>query len=918
MKKNKIFSFLIVGAIALNTMTINVQAIATLNVVDEYIERETISKGLVYEYKQKLTDQGVVDVYVLDYDMNEPNIDIDILRSNDWAKRDTLTNLIKDEGAVAGVNASFFDTSATYSDPLGLEVENGSVSYAKENYNKTVANANSIMIDRDNNVSIGYVSSNIKLYNEAGVTLYVNSINGMQDFGNANVFNRNAMYDTSSIDAKQWQYKFVVDGGVITYIANPKEVVVIPENGYVITANTDLYNKLLPNMPRGTKMFLSVSTNIPEKFPRLDLLLSGGGTLLKNGEVVLDGIMVQASSRAPRTAIGYTADNHIICMVVDGRGVSKGATLTEMAYYMKQYGVTDAINLDGGGSSMIAHKNTDNQVELDNVPSDGVQRKVTNGVGFVTTNPVGYSDTIQIISKGRTFVNTNMPLDIVGYDVNLNKAYVDKNIVQYSVEGVSGYFQGHNFVATSTGIGTITAKHGNNIGTTQVIVQDEILDINISQSSSEIKPNETVTLYATALDKDGYSLPYSTNNITFTSTLGDMNGNVFTSNGQVGGAVITATIGNITKNVYVGVGSEKVRLTSFENGMNITPMKYPDTVFSNSKITNEVATDGSNSLKLFYLFNPTGGDVQAGYAKLDNVIINSPSKSITLDIVSEPMDNAVNGKIIDANNVEYTINFAGNITNQKTTATAQLPTGMAYPVKLDRLYVVSTSTKATEMGSVYFDNVYYNTGYSKPVTTTPTYPVYDTKYTANQSQLNIAGKITVADSVVNQVASNLGSNTPTIFGGITTNHAMSITNGKLKSSTYKATNNDGLNTTIIELNTKSDTVINSDSNQWKSMLNDIKVGKDNVVIIANYNPTSSSYDKIEGRLLKSRLEEIQQSMGKNIYWVDCNSNVNNVKYVEGIRYVSLAKKSYNSSNASERVNVLGLYNEDGVLKYSLK
>jgi hypothetical protein len=62
-----------------------------------------------------------------------------------------------------------------------------------------------------------------------------------------------------------------------------------------------------------------------------------------------------AVRRHPRTAVGMTAENIIYVAVVYGRQpkVSAGASVTEMARLMRQLKVSDAINLDGGGSSMM-------------------------------------------------------------------------------------------------------------------------------------------------------------------------------------------------------------------------------------------------------------------------------------------------------------------------------------------------------------------------------------------------------------------------------------------------------------------------------------------------------------------------------------------------------------------------------------
>lgn len=59
--------------------------------------------------------------------------------------------------------------------------------------------------------------------------------------------------------------------------------------------------------------------------------------------------------RNPRTAVGVAADGTILMMVADGRapGYSAGLSIPETALAMKHFGAVTAINLDGGGSSMM-------------------------------------------------------------------------------------------------------------------------------------------------------------------------------------------------------------------------------------------------------------------------------------------------------------------------------------------------------------------------------------------------------------------------------------------------------------------------------------------------------------------------------------------------------------------------------------
>jgi|TARA_B110000495_G_scaffold58773_1_gene49841 hypothetical protein len=85
----------------------------------------------------------------------------------------------------------------------------------------------------------------------------------------------------------------------------------------------------------------------------------------------------------PRSAIGYTKDNVLILMVVDGRQVdSRGVYLEELALLMNQFNCIEALNLDGGGSSaMVADS------RLLNRPGGlTLQREIMSVIGIFYNN----------------------------------------------------------------------------------------------------------------------------------------------------------------------------------------------------------------------------------------------------------------------------------------------------------------------------------------------------------------------------------------------------------------------------------------------------------------------------------------------------------------------------------------------------
>jgi exopolysaccharide biosynthesis protein len=85
------------------------------------------------------------------------------------------------------------------------------------------------------------------------------------------------------------------------------------------------------------------------------------------------------SNRAPRTAVGL-AGSRVWFVVVDGRqpDVAIGKSHHELALFMQRLGCTDALNLDGGGSSTLWYEG-----RVMNRPSDGAPRPVGNALVLV-------------------------------------------------------------------------------------------------------------------------------------------------------------------------------------------------------------------------------------------------------------------------------------------------------------------------------------------------------------------------------------------------------------------------------------------------------------------------------------------------------------------------------------------------------
>ncbi len=132
--------------------------------------------------------------------------------------------------------------------------------------------------------------------------------------------------------------------------------------------------KRLPVIQPGAGVTLSLNTS-PD--------LNGVRTAIGGGPVLVrDGKAVGWKSRPvrhPRTAVGWN-EEYLFLIVVDGRqeGLSAGMNYPELAGLAIRLGCTEAINLDGGGSSTLWLGG-----QVVNTPSDGTERWVANSLVVV-------------------------------------------------------------------------------------------------------------------------------------------------------------------------------------------------------------------------------------------------------------------------------------------------------------------------------------------------------------------------------------------------------------------------------------------------------------------------------------------------------------------------------------------------------
>ena len=256
--------------------------------------------------------------------------------------RQNISTIAKNNNALIALNGTYFKPQNGV--PLGTLMIN------KELYTGPIYDRVALGIfDKGSTqkFDIARVQLNATL-NGSGHTIKVDNINQPRMLSTY-VLIYNSKWGKYSPYAPQYGTNLLIENGkIVKTSANPIE---ITSDGYVISGPKSVLYPLLDKK----EVQLDISTN-PE-WKNVKHIISGGPYLVKDGEVFVDMTaekLTAIGGRNPRSAIGYTKDNNLILVAVDGReGSSVGMTLMELANFMKSTGCTNAINLDGGGSTVM-------------------------------------------------------------------------------------------------------------------------------------------------------------------------------------------------------------------------------------------------------------------------------------------------------------------------------------------------------------------------------------------------------------------------------------------------------------------------------------------------------------------------------------------------------------------------------------
>lgn len=262
-------------------------------------------------------------------------------------------------GAIAAVNGGFF---SSIGDPLGCLVVDGEV------LSEPIAGRTCAGITDDGTLLFDVMRLDAGASTEAG-TIAINGIN--RDRGTDHVILYRPAFGPAT-RTNVFGAEVSVVGETVQEVVDGRGNSPIPPGGFVLSAHGRNREALLAAFKPGDRVTLWARLVPASGDPRWEgvrHVLGGGPRLLADGQYAGgEGFRASLSDRRhPRTAIGRLADGRILLAVVGGRQPyhSLGMTLVELAGTLRQLGVTDAMNLDGGGSSTLVVRGV-----VINLPSD--------------------------------------------------------------------------------------------------------------------------------------------------------------------------------------------------------------------------------------------------------------------------------------------------------------------------------------------------------------------------------------------------------------------------------------------------------------------------------------------------------------------------------------------------------------------
>lgn len=883
---------------------------------------QVVTSGVTCDEVVRLYDRGWVSFNALRIDLRNPNVKFDVLQNvSEHGLRETVGDMVLNAGSVAAVNADFFNMNGALSTSMGIVARDGQVAEARNYYNSDAGTYAGLYIDRGNNAFIDYLKvSNIGFITNGESKLVIDGKNKITDMKLPVYIDRTAMADTSALDARfKDLYKIVVANGRIADISAAGAVKAVPEDGFIIVMNgptaVENLNKFAVGDEASFVEYYSFLGNSSRSVSDIKFGISGGGRILENGETRESGLIVEAQKRHPRTVLGMNRDKtELVLIAIDGRTANSiGATHWEAAEILREYGAWDAFHFDGGGSTTLFARNEgETAASIQNIPSEGTQRKVANAVGISSIGVSGGLAGLYVFADGKkegayTMATQPVTLTVSGYDTNMNPVSVAG--VSFTQEGARGVFSGNTFTPQEEGETVITANYGGVTSSVSVRVLSKPTALRITPRSFKLEPGGTVHLKAELVNKDGYGVDITNRSAAWgvTSGLGYFEGQGVFKAAENGKGTITVSYGGLIGFSQAAVGTYIDTALDFESIDNVSFSGANGSV----AYTNAIKHDGQHSLQVNYAFK--AGDANPQTAAIDfrnaRAEIVNKSNSFGFFMTGDAAGSSVSASFTDASDKEHLIGFTEKMENGDWRYYHnKFPDSMSFPAKLSYITITSAASLSAPVNAkIYLDTLQVSHDYEPDLgaliqdaeldymrrdLSPYAYGAYEdagteitvfgpTAHATTDYELAMLERVVM----IMQQNSNLA-----IFAGYTANILPGMASASLKwLDTYSV--RDLQYARVITLATGQGGMRQTSPQQWKNLINDLENSPHkNVVVVMNkdiWDNANGFADSKERDLLHKVLSEFNKKKGANVMVVAGVSPETKAYVYDGIRYITL-------------------------------
>lgn len=345
-----------------------------------------------------LSGPSLLKIFYTTTDLTNPYVEPRVLKGNDkvvgvegvssMAKRNSNSSITY----FAGVNADFFGNSQ----PIGNTMMDGEIINTSTALTGTYP-WQAFGIGSEKTPYLGLAKMTVALKTAAGTSVNATSVNTAR-YENYLVLYSQRYGSATGTNIYGYEVKLmpVNSGDKLEAGTTVKYKVVgtpsasgnmsIPSGGYVLSGN-GTSSAFVQGLKDGDIIDFTPSVTFNDVNAGHITQVVGGQPMILSAGVVLDteGAIDHLVALNPRTGVGFTADKkNLVMLIVDGRSsISAGCTSKVLADIMKNVGCSEAMNFDGGGSSDLYIK----ELGIRNVPSDGTERAVTNGLFLASSTP---------------------------------------------------------------------------------------------------------------------------------------------------------------------------------------------------------------------------------------------------------------------------------------------------------------------------------------------------------------------------------------------------------------------------------------------------------------------------------------------------------------------------------------------------